>query len=204
MHILSIGESALQGESNRLCSHTARGCVDNDGIKHLVSTVDFASMGSFAVVLNRREVLEHRHVEVMLIGVLIRLQKLEVDKIRKKRVTCGQTAGLELFLFIKKDISSKGNFSTPGPSVLVSAFEGGHEILRSSQASSQTSGVFERKNVDARFIGPMKTWDPPKFLVEVIVSDVSRTGLVNRCQPDQIDRGPWRDRIVGVRTSRLS
>ena len=30
MHILAIGESALQSESNRFCSHKARSCVDRD------------------------------------------------------------------------------------------------------------------------------------------------------------------------------
>ena len=50
----------------------------------------------------------------------------------------------------------------------------------------------------------MKTRDPPNILVEVVLSDVSRTSLVNRRQLDQNNWGTWRDRIVGVRTSRLS
>ena len=50
----------------------------------------------------------------------------------------------------------------------------------------------------------MKTRDPPNILVEVVLSDVSRTSLVNRRQLDKNNRGTWRDRIVGVRTSRLS
>ena len=110
-------------------------------------------MGSFEVILNRREVIEHRHVEVMPIGVRIRRQESEVHRNRMKRVICGRTAGLEVFPFIQKNISSKGNFSTPVPSILISAFPGGHEILRSSQALSQISGVFERKKVEVPFIG---------------------------------------------------
>ena len=71
MHILSIRESVLQGESNRLCSHKARGRVDNDCLENLILAVDVASMGSFGVLVKQREVLEHRHVEVMFIGVRI-------------------------------------------------------------------------------------------------------------------------------------
>ena len=134
------------------------------------------STGSFEVVLNRHEVLEHWHVEVISIGVRIHRQESKVERIRMKRVTCGQTAGLEIFLFIDKDISWKGDFSTPVPSVLVSAFPGGHQIISSSQASSQISRVFERKKVEVPFIGRMKTCDPPNFLVEVLVSDLSRAG----------------------------
>ena len=52
MHILSIGESMLQGKSNRLCSHKARGCVDNDSVENVVSAVGVTSMGSLVVSLN--------------------------------------------------------------------------------------------------------------------------------------------------------
>ena len=62
-----------------------------------------------------------------------------------ERVARGRTAGLELLLFIDKNISSKGDFSAPIPSILVSAFERGHEILRSTQTSGRISGVFESK-----------------------------------------------------------
>ena len=34
MHILCIGESTLQGKSNRLCSHKARGRVDHDSVEN--------------------------------------------------------------------------------------------------------------------------------------------------------------------------
>ena len=161
-------------------------------------------MGSFEVNLNRRQVLEHQPVEVMSIGVQIRQQESEVDRIRMKRVTLGQTAELGLVLFIDKEISSKGDFSTPVLSVFVSAFPGGHEILRSSQALSQIDGVFEREKIEVPFIGRMKTCDPPNFLVEVLVSDLSTAGLVSRRQLDQIKSGSWCERIVGVRTSQLS
>ena len=130
MHILSIGESVLQGESNRLCSHKARGHVNNDCPENLVPAVDVASMGSSEVVLNRRKVLEHRHAEVMSI------EESPADRIRMKRVTCERTAGFKLLPFIDKDIFSEGNFLTPIPSIFVSALERGHEILRSTQASS--------------------------------------------------------------------
>ena len=50
----------------------------------------------------------------------------------------------------------------------------------------------------------METCDPSNFLVKVVAYDVSKACLVNRCQLEQIDWGPWCDRIVGVRTSGLS
>ena len=89
MHILSTGKSALQGESNRLRSRKSRGCVDNDCLDNLNQAVEVALMGSFEVVLNRREVLEHWQVEMMSIGARICRQESEVDRIRMKRVTCG-------------------------------------------------------------------------------------------------------------------
>ena len=49
----------------------------------------------------------------------------------------------------------------------------------------------------------METCDPSKFLVEVVVSDVSKASLVNRRQLHEINWGPWCDCIVGVRTSLL-
>ena len=65
MHILPVGKSILQGESNRLCSHKARGRVDNDSVGDLVAPMYILSMGSLGVGLNRCDVLEHRHIEVM-------------------------------------------------------------------------------------------------------------------------------------------
>ena len=65
---------------NRLFSHKAPGRVDNDSLENLVSAVDFAWMGSFEVILNQREVLEHRHIAVMLIGVRICRQESVVNR----------------------------------------------------------------------------------------------------------------------------
>ena len=69
MYILAISESTLQSESNRFCSHKARDCVDNDRLEDLVSAADLASMGSLEVIMDRREVLEERDVEVVLVDV---------------------------------------------------------------------------------------------------------------------------------------
>ena len=69
IHILP--ESSLQGELNRLRSHKARGRVDNDSVQKVVLSVYISSMGSLEVCLSRREVLEHRHIEVMLISFRI-------------------------------------------------------------------------------------------------------------------------------------
>ena len=124
-----------------------------------------------------------------------------VDRIRIEGVTCGRNAGLGVLPFIDKDIPSKGDRSRPIPSFFVFAFERGDEILRSTQTSSQISGIFERKKVQVRFTGRIETGNSSNFLVEVVVSDVFRASLVNPCQLDQMDWGPWCDRIAGVRTS---
>ena len=71
-----------------------------------------------------------------------------------ERVACRGTAGVELLPFTDKDISSKGNFPGPVPSILVSAFEGGHEILQSSQASSQIIGSSKVKRL--RYVSLVK------------------------------------------------
>ena len=92
MHILSIGEKVLHGESNRLWSHKARGGVGNDCLQNFVPAVDVVSMGCFDVLLNCPEIVEHRHVKVMSIGVGIRRQPSLVDRIWMKRVACGRTA----------------------------------------------------------------------------------------------------------------
>ena len=125
-------------------------------------------MGSFEAILNRLEVREDRHVERISVGVRIRRQESEVDRIRLRRVSCERMAGLELFQFIDTNIPSKGDLSTPVLSVFVSNLPGGHK------ASSQITGVFERKKVEVPFIGRMKTCDPLNFLVEVVVSDLPR------------------------------
>ena len=124
MHILAISESALQSEWNRFCSHKARSRVNNDRFEDLVAAADLASMGSFEVVMDRREVLEERDVEVVPIDVRIRRQKPMVDRVRVERVTGGRVAGLELLPFIGENIPSQFDRSTPALSILVSAFEG--------------------------------------------------------------------------------
>ena len=58
MHVLSIGESTLQGETNRLCSHKARRRVDNDSVKEMFPPVKRPSMSALEVSLHRREELE--------------------------------------------------------------------------------------------------------------------------------------------------
>ena len=69
MHILAIGESSLQSESNRCYSHKARSRIDNNRFEDLVSAADLASIGSFDVVMDWREVLEEMDVEVVPIDV---------------------------------------------------------------------------------------------------------------------------------------
>ena len=132
MHILAIGKSVLQSESTRFCSHRARSRVDNDRLEDLVTAADLASMGSFEVIMDRRDVLEHRYIEVMSVDVRIHRQEPVVDRIRMERVARGRTAGLKLLPFIDKNFSSKRDFSQPIPSIFVFAFERGHEILQST------------------------------------------------------------------------
>ena len=80
-------------------------------------------------------------------------------------VTCGRNAGLEVLPFIDKDIPSKGDRSRPIPSIFVSAFGRGNEILRSTQTSSQISGIFERKKLRVRFTGRIETGNSSRFEV---------------------------------------
>ena len=69
MYILTISERTLQSESNRFCCHKARSRVNNERFEDLVSAADLASMVSLEVIMDRREVLEERDVEMVLIGV---------------------------------------------------------------------------------------------------------------------------------------
>ena len=107
MHILAIGHSALQSEPNRFCSPKIRSCVDYDRFEDLVSAGDLASMGSFEIVMDRREVLEERAVKVVPIDVRIRWRKPVVHRVRVERVTRGPVAGLELIPFIGENIPSE-------------------------------------------------------------------------------------------------
>ena len=184
MRILAIGESAVQSKSNRFCSHKARSRVDNDRLEDLVSAADIALMGSFEVVMDRREVLEERDVEVMPIDVPIRRQVPVVDRVRVERVTRGGIAGIELLAFIRETIPSEFDRSTPTLSIFISAFEGGHEVFRGTQKSTQISGVLERKEVDVLLTGRVKAGNSLNFLIEVVVPDLSRASLVHRRQLD--------------------
>ena len=123
MHILAIGESALQSEWNRFCSHKARSRVDNEVPEDLVSAADPESMGSFEVFMDRREVLEERDFEVMPIDVRIRRQEPVVDRVQVERVSRGRVAGLDLIPFIGENIPSELDRSTPMSSFLVPAFQ---------------------------------------------------------------------------------
>ena len=142
MHILPVSESILQCESKRLRSHEARGCVDNDSVGGLVSTVYIPSMGSLEVGLNQREVLTHGHIEVMLISVRVHRQELQVDRIRMNQVARSPTAPIKLLSIIDIHISSIRDLSTPVLSSVISTFPGGLEILRRNRSDS-TPGKFK-------------------------------------------------------------
>ena len=118
MYILTISEGALQSELNRFCCHKARSRVNNDRYEDLVSAADVASMGSLEVIMDRREVLEERHVEVVLIGIPLCQQKLVVDGVRSEWVTGRRVNGLDLLPFISIDIPSELDRSTPTSSIL--------------------------------------------------------------------------------------
>ena len=81
MHILAISESTLQSKSNHFCSHKSRSLVDDDHFKDLVSPADLALMGSLEVIMDGREVLEDRDVEVVLVDVRLCQQKPVVDRV---------------------------------------------------------------------------------------------------------------------------
>ena len=184
MHILAIGESAVQSESNRFCSHKARSRVDNDRFEDLVTAADLASMGSFEVLMDRREVLEERNVEVVPTDARIRRQKQVVNRVWVEGVTRGRIAGLELLPFIGENIPSEFYRSAPTSSILVSAFQGGHEVFRRTRTSHQISGVHERKEVDVLRTGRVKAGNSSNFLIEVVVSALFRDSLVNCRQLD--------------------
>ena len=184
MHILAVSQSALQRELTRFCSHKARSRVDNDRLEDLVSAADLASMGSFEVVMDQRDVLEERNIEVMPIDVRIRRQEPMVDRVRVERVTRGRIAGLELFPFIGENIPSELERSTPSSSIFVSAFERGHEVVRGTQTSNQIGGVLYRREVDVLLTGRVKAGNSSNFLIEVVVPDLSRASLVTCRQQD--------------------
>ena len=198
MYILTISESTLQSKSNRFCSHKARSRVDNDRFEDLVSAADLASMGSLEVIMDRREVLEEREVKVALVEVRLSRQKPVVDRVRVERVTRRRVVGLDLLPFISVDIPSELDRSTPMSSTFVSGFEGGHEAFRGTHASNQFGGVHERKEVDVLLTGRVKASNSSDFLIEVVVSESSRSSLVNRRQLVKVDRGTWCDGVVRI------
>ena len=154
MHVLPVDEHTLQGEWNRLCSHKARGCVDNDSVEDIFSPVYIPSMGNFKVGLNWREELERRHIKVVLINVLIWQQDLVVGRIRVKQVTCGQGARFELFSFVNIHIPSIGDEpASIMPMVVIPTFQGGHGVHRSSEPSGKICAIFESKKGDISSVG---------------------------------------------------
>ena len=199
MYIRTISERTLQSESNRFCSHKARSRVDNDRFEDLVSVADLASMGRLEVIMDRREVLEERNVEVVLIDIRLCRQKPVVDGVRVERVARRRVFGLDLLPFISIDIPSELDRPTPTSSTFVSGFEGGHEVFRGTHASNQIGGIHERKEVDILLTGRVKASNSSDCLIEVVVSESSRTSLVNRRQLDKVDGGTWCDGVVRIR-----
>ena len=198
MYILTISERTLQSESNRFCCHKGRSRVDNDRLEDLVSAADLASMGSLEVIMDRREVFEERDVEVVLIDVRLCPQKPVVDGVRVEQVTRRRVGGLDLLPFISVDIPSELDRSTPTSSTVVSGFEGGHEVFRGTRVSNQIGGVYERKDVDILLTGRVKASNLSDCLVEVVVSEPSRSSLVNRRQLDKVDGGTWCEGVVRI------
>ena len=148
--------------------------------------------------MDRSEVLEERDVEVVLIDVRLCRQKPVVDGVRVERVHRRRVVGLDLLPFTSIDIPSKLDHSTPTLSTFVSGFERGHEVFRGTHASNEICGVHERKEVDILLTGRVKASNSSDFLIEVVVSESSRSSLVNRCQLDKVDKGTWCDGIVRV------
>ena len=50
----------------------------------------------------------------------------------------------------------------------------------------------------------MKASNSSDFLIEVVVSDLSRSSLVNRRQLDKVDGGTWCDGVVRIGSGRFS
>ena len=148
--------------------------------------------------MDRREVLEERDVEVVLIGFRLRRQKPVVDGVRVERVTRRRFGGLDLLPFISIDIPSELDRSTPASSTVVLGLEGGHEVFRGTRVSNQIGGVHERKEVDILLIGRVKGSNSSDCLIEVVVSEPSGSISVNRRQLDKVDAGTWCDGVVRI------
>ena len=198
MYILTISERTLQSESSRFCCHKARRGVNNDRFQDLVSAADLASIGSLEIIMDRREVLEERDVDVVQIGVRLCRQKPVVDGVRVERVTHRQVGRLDLLPFISMDIPSELDRSTPTSCTFVSGLEGGHEVFPGTHASNQIGGVHERKEVDILLTRRVKGSNSSDCLIEVVVSEPSGSSLVNRRQLDKVDGGTSCDGVVRI------
>ena len=204
MHTLTISESTLQSELNHFCSQKARSRVNNDRFEDLVSAADLASIGSLQVIMDRRELLEERDVEEVLVDVQICRQKPVVARVQVERVTRRQVVGLNLLPFIGVDIPSQLDRLMPTSSIFVSAFKGGHEVFRGTHASNHIGGVHGRKEVDVLLTGRVKASNSSDFLIEVVVSESSQFSLVNGRQLDKVDDGTWCDGVVRIGSGRFS
>ena len=109
-------------------------------------------MCSLKVFLDRREVLEERNVEVVLIGIRLHRQEPEIEGVRVERVARRRVGLLDLLPFVSIDVPSKLDRPTATLSILVSGLVGGHEVRRGTQASNQIGGIHERENIDILFI----------------------------------------------------
>ena len=198
MYILTISERTLLTESNRFCCHKAQSRVDNDRFEDLVSAADPPSMGSLEAIMDQRGVIEERDVEVVLIDVGLCRRNPVVDRVWVERVTHTRVGGLDLLPLISIDIPPELDRSTPTLSTFVSGFEGGHEVFRGTRVSNQIGGVYERKEVDIVLTGGVEAGDSSDCLLEVVVSEPSRSSLVNCCQLDKVDGGTWCDRVVRI------
>ena len=155
-------------------------------------------MGSVEVIMDRHEVVEERDVEVVLMGVRLCRQKPVVDGLQVERVTRRRVVGLDLLPFISIDIPPELDRSTPTSSNFVSAFEGGHVVFRGTHASNKIGGAHERKEIEVLLTGPVKASNSLDCPIEVVVSDSSRSSLVNRRQLDKGDGGTWCDGVVRI------
>ena len=198
MYILTISKGTLYSESNRFCSHKARSCVNNDRFEDLVPAADLASMCSLEIIMDRREVLGERDVEVVLISVQLCRQKPVVDGVWVERVTRRRVGFLDLLPFISIDIPLELDRSTSTLSTVVSDLVGGHEVFRGTQSSNQIGGINEGKEVDILFTGRVKGSNSSDCLIEVVVSEPSGSSLVNRRQLDKVDGGTWCDGVVRI------
>ena len=115
-----------------------------------------------------------------------------------ERVTRRRVVGLDLLPFISIDIPSELDRSTPTSSTFVSGFERGHEVFRGTHASNQIGGVHEKKEVNVLLTGRVKASNASDFVIELVVSESSRSSLVNCRQLDKVDGGTWCDGVVRI------